>query len=314
MGTQWSVTWIQPGSVLPEEKVRTQVAARLEELEAMFSTYRTNSVISRFNAHASDTWFSVPGEVVAVARAGLALSQETNGAFDLTVAPLVNLWGFGSEPRASGLPGDAEIARALARVAWQKLEVHDQPPALRKADPQLAVDFSSIAKGFAADEVSAVLLRLGAERHLVQIGGDVRSAGDGGGAGWALAIERASELPGVAADAAAIAATVRLTRGAALSTSGNYRNAIEHRGRRLGHIIDPRTGWPVESGLVAVSVVASSCAQSSALATALFVLGPDAGWRFAQERGVAALFQLHDGGRRVLRANPAWKAIGSEAR
>jgi len=211
------------------------------------------------------------------------------------VLPLVERWGFGAQGRSPDLPDAAEVAALRRRVDWRRLEVRESPPALRKARGDLAVDFNSLAKGQAADAVSALLAGLGAPRHLVQVGGDVRSAG----AGWSVAVERPLE------GRTEIEAVVALS-GDALSTSGDYRNAYRVGSRRYGHIIDPRTGVPVQHALAAVSVIRASCARSSALATALFVLGPDDGWRLAQREEIAALFLVRRGEGFERRATPAF--------
>jgi thiamine biosynthesis lipoprotein len=296
MGTSWAVKWIQPAAPLDVTTVQGRVADRLEELEQQFSTYRADSTISRFNAAQHTDWFAVEREFAHVAGQSRQVSALTNGAFDVTVYPLIKLWGFAGTHRAGSLPSKTEIAGVHKVDGWRELEVRTHPPALRKTSPRLEVDFSSMAKGFAADAISEELTRLGAPNHLVQVGGDVKSGGAAADAGgWRTGIETPI------ANAHAIARLIAL-RGEALSTSGDYRNYFEHDGRRYGHIIDPRTGSPVSNSLASVSVVHASAAMSSALATALFVLGPDVGFRFAQERRLACLFQVRQESDIVQRA------------
>jgi thiamine biosynthesis lipoprotein len=181
--------------------------------------------------------------------------------------------------------------------------------ALRKTHADLAADFSSMAKGFASDAVAALLETLGAPNHFVQVGGDIRTGGRGGENAWRAGIEE----PIV--EAHRIARVVALS-GEALSTSGDYRNFFVVDGRRYGHVIDPRTGWPVnalaspsrgDSTLAAVSVVHATCAQSSAWATALFVLGVEDGWRVATRERLACLFFVREGERIVPRATPEFE-------
>jgi FAD:protein FMN transferase len=297
MGTTWLVKWLQPTSV-DEAIVARRVAARLEELEQQFSTYRSNSELSRFNAAPATTeWVPVSAELARVAVKSAEVSALTGGAFDVTVDPLVRLWGFGPAGRREvGVPSDAEISAARQQVGWQNLSARPEPPALRRTRPGVTVDFSSMAKGFAADEMSALLAALGCANHFVQVGGDVRTAGVGAVANeWRTGIESAVE-PG------SVACVVGLA-GQAVSTSGNYRNFIVRESVQYGHIIDPRTGRPASGTLAAVSVIHASCAMSSALATALFVLGADAGFELAQREGLACLFTMRgaDGIRTIRR-------------
>jgi FAD:protein FMN transferase len=289
MGTTWAARYI-PARSTPDPNVLTQrIAARLEILENQFSTYRPDSEISRFNASSGTDWFPVSPEVKQMAATAREISVLTDGAFDITVEPLVRLWGFGPAGRRGGLPSAGEIGVAQARVGWQQLEINPAQPALRRTRGGVTVDFSSIAKGFAADALSALLVEMAVPNHLVQVGGDIRTRGGGGaGQGWPAGIETPAD------DVRPIARVVVLS-GQALSTSGDYRNVVIERGRRYGHIIDPRTGAPATSELAAVSVVADSCARSSALATALFVLGPERGFALAEEQRIAGLFFIRRG-------------------
>jgi FAD:protein FMN transferase len=303
MGTHWSVKFAQPESPLRPDVVQQQVAERLEQLEQMFSTFRTQSEVSRFNDFDDVAWFSVAPEMTQVAEQSRKISALTAGAFDVTVYPLVRLWGFGPVRRSGSMPTGAEIVSTRAFVDWRRLEVRANPPALRKLRRDVQVDFSSMAKGFAADAVSALLTRLGAEHHLVQVGGDVKSGVSGkDDTGWHAAIEQPLD------DQRAIACVLEL-KGQGLSTSGDYRNFFQIGRQRYGHIIDPRTGQPPTSSLASVSVVHASCAQSSALATALFVLGPDEGYRLADAQGFACLFLVRSGTGLVHRATPEFEKL-----
>jgi thiamine biosynthesis lipoprotein len=290
MGTTWSVKFVQPASSLDRARLEQQIAARLEQLESVFSTHRTNSAVSRFNAARHTDWIPVAPELVRVALRARDVAELTGGAFDPTVAPLVALWGFGSHRPAVVPPPDAAIASARHRVDWRQLEIRAEPPALRKAAPDVAVDFSSVAKGFAADEISELLASLGATIHLVALGGDVKTAGAGAdGCGWRMGVEDPR------GEGRLVAHVVTLT-GQALSTSGDARNfRTGADGRRYGHIIDPRTGRPAAGALASVSVIHDSCAASSALGTGLFVLGADAGYALAVRHHLACLFLVRDG-------------------
>jgi thiamine biosynthesis lipoprotein len=280
--------------------IERDLAGRLAQLEAQFSTYRPDSALSRFNATRHTDWIAVPPELARVAARAREISALTAGAFDPTVAPLLQLWGFGPSGARQSWPSASELTAARALVDWHQLEVRSHPPGLRKTAPELAADFSSVAKGFSVDELSATLSRLGAPNHLVQIGGDLRAAGPGPeGRGWRVAIEQPEAGP------RRIARVIPLLNQA-LSTSGNHRNFVILDGRRVGHLLDPRTGLPADSTLRSVSVVHGSCATSSALATGLFVLGPSDGPALARRENLAALFIGFENGELEQRASPSF--------
>jgi FAD:protein FMN transferase len=306
MGTNWTVKFIEAAPVLDRDMVARRVAARLEELERQFSTYRANSELSRFNATATTDWIPVSPELAQVASESISISGLTQGAFDPTVHPLVRLWGFGAQRRADGLPTDREISAALARTGWRNLAARQDFPALRKLRADVSVDFSSIAKGFAADEIGRLLAGLGQDNFFVQIAGDVRCGGHSADGGpWRVGIEQPLDME------RAIASVIGLS-DQALSTSGDYRNFFMSNGRRYSHIIDPRTGRPATSALASVTVVHASCARSSALATALFVLGPEDGFQLALHERLACLFIVRDATGFTQRATPEFARLGKE--
>lgn len=310
MGTTWSAKFFAappPAPALDPASVTARLAAALEHLETLFSTYRPDSALSRFNASASTDWYPVSPELAQVALEARRISELTDGAFDVTIDPLIRLWGFGPAGRRHTLPSDTEIAAARGRVDYRRLSARPAPPAVRKSSAELSADFSSIAKGFAADTLSDLLTALGAPDHFVQIGGDIKTAGSHV---WRTGIESPSvpaspvALPLPAPPA--LASVVALS-GHALSTSGDSHNFLTVAGRRYGHILDPRTGRPVAPALASVSVIHASCATSSALATALFVLGADAGFALASREHVAALFLVRDGPTLLPRATPPFE-------
>lgn len=293
MGTTWLVKYRGDAEV---EAVRQRVADRLEALENIFSMYRPGSEISRFNRSKSTGWVDVSPELASVADGSRAISEMTGGAFDATVAPLLALWGFGPQGAVRQAPSGRRLVAARQLVDYRALEVRRAPPGLRKTRGNVTADFSSYAKGFAADQVSDLLQMLGLPDHLVQIGGDVKTRGP---QSWRVGVEKPGE---------GLATTLDLTSEGALSTSGNHRNAVEREGRRDGHIVDPHTGRPVVSSVVSVSVIHSSCAQSSALATGLYVMGLEAALAVAEREGLAVLFLVDEGGIIAPRASDAWLA------
>jgi thiamine biosynthesis lipoprotein len=232
----------------------------------------------------------VSPRLAAIAAEAIAIAELTGGAFDPTVGPLLGPWGHGPAARTGTPPSPAELAPLRAAVDWRRVEVQTDPPAVRRARVDTQVDLSSPAKGRATDELSALARRLGARNHLAAVGGDLRAAGTGPrGKGWPVGI------PAPGSGAPALVRRLHL-RDEALSTSGNDRNRAPIGPAGAGHLLDPRTGRPAESSLAAVSVRAATGQRASALATGLFVLGPEAGPALARTAGLHALFLTHASG------------------
>ncbi len=268
MGTSWSVRVEGP----PRPLLRLRIQECLDGIESQLSTWRPDSNLSAFNRHRGTGWVDVPEHLAQVALQAREVSAATGGAFDITVFPLVEAWGFG--PRRGSAPPSEEEADALrARVDWRELEVRADPPALRKRRPDLEIDVSGIAKGFAVDRVAAMLASLGFRDGLVEVGGELCA--------WGKSRRIAIEAPDGGKPSA-----IELAEAAA-ATSGDYRNARIEDGRRRSHILDPRTGRPASSGAASATAVHASCAVADAWATALIVLGPE-GIPAAEKAGVAA--------------------------
>ncbi len=283
MGTTWSVKVVSPGPTNSSPaRLRQRIQARLDKLEQAFSTYRADSEVSRFNQQGTTNWFPVSADTAAVAAEARRVSQRTDGAFDITIGPLVEAWGFGPQ-RRSHPPTATEIAAAQARLGWRQLHTRPDPPALRKERPDLALDLSGLAKGYAVDVLSADLRRSGLTNHLVQIAGEFFASGlDARGEAWPVGIEDAAH-PGQ------ILRIVRL-RQQALSSSGNYRNQHLWNGRVFGHLLDPRTGHPVDNELAGTSVIAGSGLLADAWASALFVLGEKASAPLLRPETIETIF------------------------
>jgi thiamine biosynthesis lipoprotein len=252
------------------------------------STYLPDSEISRFNRFRSDEWFPVSSDTATVVAAALEVGKNTAGAFDISVGPLVNLWSFGPHAAPPKVPSEEAIQDAMAKVGLSRIEVRQDPPGLRKTHPDVYLDLSGIAKGFAADAVAELLRRRGLHRFMVEIGGEVRTGGRKiDGSAWRIGIERPLS------DTRAIQRVVELEH-LALATSGDYRNFFEQDGRRYSHTIDPRSGRPVEHDLASVSVIAETCMFADAMATALVVMGAERAFRYAQENALDVLLIVRE--------------------
>jgi thiamine biosynthesis lipoprotein len=278
LGTFWSVTLqTRPGTEPARTgDLRQRVEHTLERVDRGMSTWREDAEIVRFNRRGDTAPFRLSAETRRVVVAALDLARETHGAFDPTVGPLVRLWGFGSGARRSE-PSAAEVAAARAHTGWHQLR-WEGSDRLASRVVGVELDLSAIAKGYAVDAVVRELLRDRPPGLLVEIGGEVRAVGArADGAPWRLGVQDPDGPPGQLA-------SVVLLAGGALATSGDYRQSrVTERGR-VTHVIDPRSGRPVQTGIVSASVVAPSCTEADAVATALIVLGADAALRFVEER------------------------------
>ena len=299
MGTTFSIKIVAPPADVDLDGIRTEVEQILAAIEQQMSTYIADSDISRFNAQHSADWFEVSAELCAVVAEALTLSAATNGAFDVTVGPLVNLWGFGPTGQVVEPPEQSLVAVLLDAIGYTALHTDCSVPALRKDLPDLYVDLSAFAKGYGVDKLAELLDAAGIENYLVEIGGELRVRGrNAGGEGWRIAIESPDRT------GRSVQSVVRLTN-AAMATSGDYRNYFEHDGRMYSHTIDPRTGYPVAHDAASVTVIAATAAYADAMATALIVMGPADGIAFAEREGIAALF--------LVRADDGFRAVSSAA-
>lgn len=285
MGTSWSVQLTDVPGMQPNEGLADRIQTLLSHLDkGIFSTWSPDSELSRFNAAATGQAHAISAHLMAVLGAAQSVHTASLGAFDPTVGPLVELWGFG--PTGSGAnPGPAEIHAAQARLGMQHLVLDAATgSAMKRAD--IALDLSGIAKGYAVDQIAELLQSEGFPSFLVEIGGEIRLQGAGpDGAGWRVAIE--SPAGGTRTVFASIESK---GRSLALAGSGDYRNFRLVDGQRLSHEIDPRSGRPVVHELAAVNTVADTAMLADAWATALMVLGPDEGARLADGLRIAAYF------------------------
>jgi thiamine biosynthesis lipoprotein len=291
MGTTYTVKLPFPPKGLQKEPLRRDIRATVDGIEALASTYMVTSELSVFNASRSTDWQPVSAELCRAVAEALAISRKTEGAFDITVGPLVNLWGFGPGEIVLEPPPQASVDAARQRIGHAKLETDCLRPAMRKQRADLYLDLSGWAKGHAVDELAALLEGYELVDYLVEIGGELRLRGyNAERRKWGVAIEKPDETRRT------VQAVMRIT-DIGVATSGDYRNFFEYEGKRYSHTIDPRTGRPVDHALAAVTVLHPSAAVADAMATALLVLGPESGLALAEKLGLAATFlvRVRDG-------------------
>jgi thiamine biosynthesis lipoprotein len=289
MGTYYRVSYVvdkllQQSERYTEEELQAEIDKKLELVNDQMSTYRPNSELSKFN-QAKQSLIVSP-ETVLVVQASLQLFELSGGAFDVTVGPLVNLWGFGPDKKPTKIPS-AELIKARQRkVGSQYLSIDGNT--LHKAIPELYVDLSSIAKGYGVDVIATYLQEIGINNYLVDIGGELRAKGvKPENKQWTLAIERPTEGQNVQ----------RLIQigDNAIATSGDYRNYYEFDGIRYSHTIDPSTGKPINHHLASVTVIHESSMMADGFATVISVLGPEDGLAFAQQNKLAAFLIVKQG-------------------
>ncbi|HOJ33576.1 MAG TPA: FAD:protein FMN transferase [Candidatus Hydrogenedentes bacterium] len=289
MGSTYTVKVVaeHPFTEQGKRAVKDAIERVLADIDIKMSTYRDDSELSRFNAHRDATPFSLSRETLEVLSLSQRISKETDGAFDITVSPLVELWGFGRHKKDEDerqIPSPEEIAAAQTRVGYEKMVIDYDAGTVQKTQPDIICDVGAIAPGYATDKVAEAIQQLGYDNYMVEIGGEVRAHGHNPEKEpWRIGIEKPNP------EGRSVQRVVPLT-DAAISTSGDYRNYFEKDGKRYSHEIDPRTGRPIEHNLASVSVIAPDCASADAYATALMVLGYEQGKTFAEQHTLPVYF------------------------
>jgi len=288
-GEVWTTTYsikVVPSAQVPSDvdAMRAAVDRELMQVEDTMSRFKSGSLLDRFNRHESTESLPVTEELADLVQLALDVSVATGGSYDVTVAPLVRLWGFDAQKGRVIGPSQEDIDEMHKRVGYRLLTVERDPPALRKGTPLLDVDLSSIAKGYGVDRVALALEDLGYHRYMVEIGGEIRVKGTRpDGESWRIGVERPLE------DRREIHRVLPLKSGS-MASSGEYRNFYELDGKRVSHTIDPAMGRPIAYLSSSVTVVADRCSEADAWATAMNVLGPERGLQLANELGLSVLF------------------------
>jgi thiamine biosynthesis lipoprotein len=295
MGASYTVKLVNAPFALQApkaEQAEQAIAAILDRLHAQMSTYDGNSEISRFNASQNIDWFPVSKDVCAIVAEALRVSSLTDGAFDITVSPLVNLWGFGPDTARTEPPAATAITSTMQRVGYQHLQARCNTPALRKDRSDVTIDLSAIAQGYGADRVADYLDGIGVQNYLVDVGGELRGKGvNASGQLWRIGIQRPTP------DSYGEAERIVHIKDCAVATSGTYRNFFKKDGVHYSHTIDPKTGVPVTHNLVSVTIITPGAAIADALATALSVMGLERGYNLAVREALAVVFIVQEQGK-----------------
>jgi FAD:protein FMN transferase len=305
MGFMYHIKVVTPKalSTADQETLHAAAFGALDAVDRRMSTYKPDSELSRLNASQSTEPYAISPELAEVLAKARETSEFSEGGFDVTVGPLVNAWGFGPL-KERGIPSAEEVSRLKQRVGYRLLTLDRERLTVTKARPDLYVDLAAIASGYGVDQAAQALEARGVTDYMVEAGGEVRTKGHNAeGKPWQVAIVR----PDVSPQQPYLIVPLS---GAALSTSGDYRNFFEKDGKRYSHHIDPASGYPVEHNLASVSVVMPHSVDAKRYAAALCIVGPDKGYRLAEERKLAAYFIVRESdGRFTIRETPAFAAL-----
>lgn len=302
MGTTYRIVVKDITDAHEKERVRIAIDAALTTIDNVLSVYNPKSQISGLNHHKGKGAYPVNPEMITVSKLAKSIYELSDGAYDPTLKPLVDLWGFGERKRGDTQPTEVEIKNAMRHMGMDKLTIFEN--AVLKTDEELTLDYSSIAKGFGVDQVSAAVHELGYNDFLVEIGGEIYASGSNGDRQWCVGVaspERKLVFEGY------VSTTLGL-ENMACATSGDYQQYYIHDGQRFSHLIDARNGYPIDHDVTSVTVAAKSCVLADALATAAIVLGEEEGIELIRSiDNVEALFISRSGELYTMTATDGWK-------
>ena len=292
MGTTYSVKYLD-NSTKDIEEVKADITRILKTVNAQMSTYIPSSELSKFNSVRDTSWYQISYDLAFVINKSLEICKLSGGALDITVGPIVNLWGFGPDNKPTAIPSDSAINEALKSVGWHNIKVSLDPPRVKKKLPEIYCDLSSTAKGFGVDKVSGYLSSLGVDNYLVEIGGELKARGK--------KLLKQKWRVGIAKpDNNATVQEIIILSNSAMATSGDYWNYFEENGVRYSHTVDPTTGRPITHKLASITVIAESCLMADGLATAMDVMGDKKGYQFALDNNLPAYFIVRNNGEFVV--------------
>jgi len=288
MGTTYTIKLNLVDTNIDRTRISTEVNQRLDKINSQMSTYMETSRLSIFNKSNTQDWEEIPADLYKVIEEALRINQLSYRAFDITIGPVVNLWGFGPKAQLEIVPDESTIREVLDSVGSEHIHLRKEPYAIKKDKPDLYIDLSAIAKGYAVDVIADYLDELSLNNYMVEIGGEIKTKGiNPDNKIWHIGIEKPLD------DQRSVQ-TVIILNNTAMATSGDYRNYFEENGIRYSHTIDPSTGKPITHKLASVTVLHPSAMTADALATALLVLGPERGSELAHSENLASLFIVRD--------------------
>lgn len=290
MGTTYSIQLVKKHNVAIDGILSQEIKDILNSVDSVMSTWRSDSELSRINSMPSGQWISISPDLLFILNMALSISEQTQGAFDITVDPLIELWGFSSNQPVIDIPDEQSVKNAMQQVGYKYLIIDSQRSAIKKNKP-IRLNLSAIAKGFAVDKITEHLDKKGIDSYLVEVGGELRFKGNKpDGTGWKIAIETPSVRGRQPERVISIS-------DHAIATSGDYRNYYEINGQRYSHTIDPVTGHPVKNNLASATIIEKNTAYADALATAMMVMGAERGFQFCKLNKIPAYFIIQKDGK-----------------
>jgi len=285
MGTTYNIQYVNNDESINKDMLLNETDDLLNSIDLLMSTWRSDSELSQINNRPVGEWLSVSANTLYVLELALSISKKTHGAFDVTLEPLIEIWGFASNEVKKSIPDPKSIKYALKNIGYEHLEIDHDKGMIKKRMP-IRINLSAIAKGYAVDKIAEHFDTKGIKAYLIEVGGELRLKGNKSNyAKWKVAIE----TPLI--DKRKSFQQMNITNRA-IATSGDYRNFYEINGKRYSHTIDPVTGYTVTHGLASVTVISQTAAYADAIATALMVMGPDKGYHFCEKYKIPAFFIL----------------------
>ena len=296
MGTTYNVKAEDLGTA---EALQKKIDHRLKEINQLMSTYIDDSELSIFNKTVSTECLPLSPDTIEVIQAAVNLSESTQGKFDVTLAPLIEMWGFDKKETNNAIPSQSEIDSQLAQIGYSKVNIQNN--CVAKQNPNLSINLSAIAKGYGVDEIAEVVSSFGHQNYLVEIGGEIVVKGlNAKGKAWTVAIESASTAN------RSIQRLLALN-DLSIATSGDYRNYFEKDGKRYSHTIDPTSGYPIEHNLASVTVLHKRNMMADAIATAMMVMGADESLSYAEQHQLPVFMLVKVGDKFEERYSSAFK-------
>lgn len=288
MGTTFRIKIVNNNNLsINYKSLESEITNLLKEINRQMSTYIEDSEISHFNNYNSTEWFNISYDFASLLNTAIDVSNLSAGAFDITVGPLVNLWGFGPEIKKPEVPDVKDLLEAKSKTSYKFIEVRVDTPAVKKDKPEVYLDMSAIAKGYAVDKVAELLSSKKIINYMVEIGGEVRTSGkNNNDESWKIGIETPDSPSNIQ--------NVISISNYSIATSGDYNNYFEENGIRYSHTIDPRTGMPITHKLASVTVIHTNCTLADAYATTINVMGPTAGYDFALKENLIIYMIVRD--------------------
>ena len=300
MGSTYSIKWVPTEESPAPEALQEEIESMFARFDSEASNWRTDSDLARFNASPAGTCMTMPESVLEMVQLADHFHADSGGSFDITVAPLLKLWGFhGGEQHQ--MPHPDQLQQVMLTVGQQHLHINDESQLCK--DVALTLDISSVGAGYMVDRVVERLATYGVKNYMVEITGELKAAGKKpGNRPWRIAIEEPR-------DDERVAQMILALDGEGVSTSGDYRNYYEVNGQRFSHTFDARSGHPVMHKLAAVTVLDDSAAEADGLSTLLMIMGEDRGWQYAVEHKIPAFFVIREGEAFISKGTPQFNAL-----